>query len=48
VNSRTRIRGDGVLGIIQLRGLLDDDFAVEVDRVQHLQHVAFVDHLLGL
>jgi hypothetical protein len=37
-----------ILGFLQLRGLLDEDFAVELDDVQRLQHVVLLDHLLRL
>jgi hypothetical protein len=36
------------LGFFQLRGLLDEDFAVELDDVQRLQHVVLLDYLLRL
>jgi len=37
-----------ILGFLQLRGPLDEDFAVELDDVQRLQHVVLLDHLLRL
>jgi hypothetical protein len=47
IERRRRVRAC-VLGIVQLRGMLDDDLAVDLDDVQHVQHVALINHLLRL